>query len=242
MRLIKTFMVTLAALGLLLNSSAFAQQQGTSSTEGIQADIFRASKLIGADVENPQGEDLGKIEDVVIDPQDGSVAYAVLSFGGFLGLGEKYYAIPWNALHPKAGEADEFVLNVDKERLQNAEGFDKNNWPNMADRRWGQEVHAYYGSQPYWERRAELRQDAREHLSSPTAQQSSMGQRHMVNAIVQSIDEQTKRLTLQTTDGATVELTAPEQLAGTLQAGDSVEVVIRKMQGAEEHQGKERTQ
>src|SRR5919201_869381 len=69
----------------------------------------RASKLIGADVENPSGQNLGDIKDIVLDPQTGQIAYAVLGFGGFLGMGEKYFAIPWTALSAKEkrpGEVD----------------------------------------------------------------------------------------------------------------------------------------
>jgi len=90
--------------------------------------IYRASKIIGTNVANPQGEALGESEDVVFDPQTGRITYAVLSFGGFLGLGEKHCAIPWTALTPQAGRttvAQRFILNVDKERLKSASGFEK---------------------------------------------------------------------------------------------------------------------
>jgi PRC-barrel domain len=82
--------------------------------------------------------------------RSGRVAYAVLSFGGFLGMGDKLFAIPWNALTLDA-DNERFILDVPQERLQNAPGFDKNHWPSMADQRWATEVHSYYGTRPYWE-------------------------------------------------------------------------------------------
>jgi PRC-barrel domain len=114
-------------------------------------DIAGAKKtLIGSSVVNTQNEDLGKIEDLVLDAGAGLIAYAVLSFGGFLGLGDKYFAIPWNALHFNLTEK-RAVLNVDKKLLENAPGFDKDNWPNMADSVWGNSIYKHYGYVPYWD-------------------------------------------------------------------------------------------
>ena len=110
---------------------------------------FSASTLAGDRVRNSAGEDLGKIEDLMIDVQDGRVAYAVLSFGGFLGIGDKLFAVPWNALTINEQEKV-FVLDVDRQTLENAPGFDKDNWPDMADPSWGQQIHGHYGQKPYW--------------------------------------------------------------------------------------------
>jgi PRC-barrel domain len=109
-----------------------------------------ADTLEGDDVVNAQGEDLGVIKSIMIDVPSGRVAYAVLSSGGFLGIGDKLFAIPWNALTLDADNKC-FVLNIDKERLKNAPGFDKDHWPSMADQRWATEVHSYYQTRPYWE-------------------------------------------------------------------------------------------
>jgi hypothetical protein len=106
--------------------------------------------VIGSKVLNAQNEDLGKIEDLVLDAEAGRIAYAVLSFGGFLGMGEKYFAIPWNAFHFNLKE-NCAVLNVDKKKLENAPGFDKDNWPNMADSIWATSIYKHYGYTPYWE-------------------------------------------------------------------------------------------
>jgi len=114
-------------------------------------DIAAAKKtVIGSSVVNKQNEDLGKIEDIVLDAGAGRIAYAVLSFGGFLGMGDKYFAIPWNALHFNLTEKHA-VLNVDKKLLENAPGFDKDNWPNMADSVWGNSIYKHYGYAPYWD-------------------------------------------------------------------------------------------
>ena len=123
---------------------------GANIDPDTNAPVFRAKTLIGYKVKNRQGEDLGKIEELAIDPQTGQIAYAVLSFGGFLGLGDKLFAIPWSALQPRHSE-EVFLLDVDKEQLKNAPGFDKDKWPDLADRRWGAGVHGFYGARPYWE-------------------------------------------------------------------------------------------
>jgi len=106
--------------------------------------------IIGSSVVNQQNEDLGKIEDVVIDAGAGRIVYAVLSFGGFLGLGDKYFAIPWEAFRFDISDK-RAVLNVDRRLLDNAPGFDKDDWPNMADTAWGGQVFSHYGYRPYWE-------------------------------------------------------------------------------------------
>jgi hypothetical protein len=114
-------------------------------------DIVPAKKtVIGSKVVNAQNEDLGKIEDLVIDAGAGRIAYAVLSFGGFLGMGDKYFAIPWNAFRFNLAEKHA-VLKLDKKQLENAPGFDKDNWPNMADSTWGTNIYKHYGYTPYWE-------------------------------------------------------------------------------------------
>jgi len=106
--------------------------------------------VIGTKVINQNNEDLGKIEDIVIDTGAGRIAYAVLSFGGFLGMGDKYFAIPWEAFRLNLTD-NRAVLNVDKRLLENAPGFDKDNWPNMADSAWGNQIFAHYGYKPYWD-------------------------------------------------------------------------------------------
>ena len=105
-------------------------------------------------VQNPQGEDLGKIEDLVFDLGAGRIAYAVLSLGGFLGLGDKHVAIPWDALRVAPHE-HRAILDMPKERLENAPGFDRGTRPATVDREWLRSVYAHYGYIPYWEHRPE---------------------------------------------------------------------------------------
>ena len=110
--------------------------------------LMGANTLDGNDVYNKQDEDLGDIKEIMLDVPSGRVAYAVLSFGGFLGMGDKLFAVPWNALTLDTVNK-RFVLDVSKERLEQAPGFDKDAWPNMADATWVKNVHAYYGVTPY---------------------------------------------------------------------------------------------
>lgn len=112
--------------------------------------IMAADTLEGDDVFNMQGEDLGNIKSIMLDVPTGRVAYVVLSCGGFLGIADKLFAIPWNALTLDADNKC-FILDVDKERLKNAPGFDKDHWPSMVDQGWATEIHSYYQSRPYWE-------------------------------------------------------------------------------------------
>lgn len=106
-----------------------------------------ATTMIGDSVVNPKGENLGKIEDFIIDPSRAHVDYAVLSFGGFLGMGDKLFAVPLEALK-LSREEKRFILDVEKERLKNAPGFDKNKWPDTSDRAFGTKVYSYYGFTP----------------------------------------------------------------------------------------------
>ena len=112
--------------------------------------IMSAESLEGDKVVNPDGEDLGEIEAIMLDVPNGRIAYAVLSFGGLLGMGEKLFAIPWEALILDADEK-RFVLDVDKDQLKEAPGFDKDHWPAMSDSQWANSVHSYYNAQPYWQ-------------------------------------------------------------------------------------------
>lgn len=112
--------------------------------------VLSASTITGDNVVNPAGEKLGDIKELMIDLPSGRVAYAVLSFGGLVGMGEKLFAVPWNALTVDEDEK-RLILNADKELLKNAPGFDKDNWPDMADTAWATQIHSYYRSRPYWE-------------------------------------------------------------------------------------------
>lgn len=95
--------------------------------------VSRASKITGAKVKNTTGDSLGDIKDLVIDPSNGQVVYAVVSFGGVMGMGNKLFAIPWRALHWSSPK-DYYVLDLDKETLKKAPGFDKKHWPENSEK------------------------------------------------------------------------------------------------------------
>lgn len=107
----------------------------------------KASVLIGHAVRDAQGEDIGEIEDLVIGVDSDQVRYAVLSFGGFLDIGDKLFAIPMQAFNFDPNE-NEFVLNVTEEQLENAPGFDANNWPDTATQDWDAEFRDFQWSDP----------------------------------------------------------------------------------------------
>lgn len=114
------------------------------------AQALSASTLTGDKVRNHEGEKLGHLEEIVIDIESGQVAYAVLASGGFLGLGDKLFAVPWDLITVDT-ENHEVVIDVSKETLENAPGFDKDNWPDVGDQTWVVDVYRYYGRDPYWE-------------------------------------------------------------------------------------------
>jgi len=109
--------------------------------------VLSTSSLTGTHVVNLAGDDLGKITDFMIDTDSGEIVYAVLSFGGFLGMGDKLFAIPVEAMRLDT-ENERFMIDLDKERLEHAPGFDKNHWPRTADHSFEQEVYTYYGVAP----------------------------------------------------------------------------------------------
>ena len=112
--------------------------------------VMSASSLTGDRVYNRAGDDLGKLTDIMIDMSSGRIAYGVLSFGGFLGMGDKLFAVPWRRLGVDE-ESKHFILDVAKETLERAPGFDKDNWPDMADPSWSAQIHSHYGVDPNWE-------------------------------------------------------------------------------------------
>ena len=107
--------------------------------------VMSASTLIGESVENKKHDYIGQIEAIMLDVPHGTIAYAVLSFGGgFFGFGEKLFAVPWEALQLDE-DGNCFILNITKEKLENAPGFDKDKWPDMADPEWGGKIYDHFG-------------------------------------------------------------------------------------------------
>lgn len=111
--------------------------------------LMGADTLLGEDVYNHLEEDIGDIKEIMLDMNSGKIAYAVLSFGGMLGMGEKLFAIPWNALTLDTVNK-RFILKIEKSRLEDAPGFNKDAWPNMADETWAKGVHDFYDTKPYY--------------------------------------------------------------------------------------------
>jgi len=102
-----------------------------------------SSSICGTEIRNHSGDDLGKVEDLMVNTMTGEVDYAVVSFGGFLGMGDKLFAVPLQAFKVDADD-ENLVLSESKERLENAPGFDKDEWPRQPDPKWNQSVRAYY--------------------------------------------------------------------------------------------------
>ena len=120
------------------------------NSDGPGPEVMNAETLIGDSVVNAAGDNLGEIKGIMLDVLSGRIAYAVLSFGGVFGLGNKLFAVPWSALTLDAGEK-QFILDIARERLENAPGFDKDHWPSMADPSWAAALHTYYDVRPYWD-------------------------------------------------------------------------------------------
>jgi sporulation protein YlmC with PRC-barrel domain len=132
------------------SSGAQVIADGHRTSKGPGPNVMDAATLTGDSVVNAEGEDVGKIEAIMLDVTSGQIGYAVLSFGGFLGMGKKLFALPWGALTLDAVEK-RFILDVSKEKLENADGFDKDHWPSMGDPAWATQVHSYYDMTPYWD-------------------------------------------------------------------------------------------
>ncbi len=106
--------------------------------------VVKASTLRGTNVKNLKKENIGEIQDLMINMETGSIEYAVLSFGGFMGIGDKYFAVPVEAMNFST-QNREITLDVDKDKLKNAPGFDKNDWPREASPEFIQSIYDHYG-------------------------------------------------------------------------------------------------
>lgn len=125
--------------------------------------VISMNSLMGYKVQNAAGEDLGRVEELVIDQTNGRILYSVLSSGGFLGIGNRLIAIPWSALQLNSFDK-RFLLNVDKETLRNAPSFDRNHWPDLSSREWNDQVSTYFAYNP---------------ASETVGTERSVGQRHV---------------------------------------------------------------
>ena len=134
-----------------MNAATSNRSPDSETSHGPGPRLMTANTLEGDDVKNLQGETLGEIKEIMIDVPRGRVAYAVMSSDGFLGIGRKYFALPWAALTLDP-EQECFVIDADKDRFEKAPGFDKDHWPSSADFDVMQEpIHEYWGARRYWE-------------------------------------------------------------------------------------------
>lgn len=237
MKRIRVVMMLLALLSMLGTSVLFAQQRepipgqtpretpsrpGTpppatpKATMPEAPPVPKASTFIGSSIVNAQGESLGKLDDLVLDPATGSITYAVLSRGSVLGLGGKLYAVAWDALKLQP-DGKAFVLNVSPETLENSPGFDKNNWPQRPDPVLSASVRGTgVGTAP-----------------SPTPPAMGTATGIPISATVQAVNAQAETVTLKTQQGESMELRAPTAMLEDLQAGDLVEVKMAGTQATE---------
>jgi sporulation protein YlmC with PRC-barrel domain len=140
--------IVLFVFGIAALTSICASPREVVHADQQQVGVTKASNLIGTQVTNLQGKNLGEIKDLVVNWRGGGyIEYAVLSFGGFLGLGDKYFAVPWEAM-VLSSDKERFILNVREERLKNAPGFDKDNWPDMSRAEWAIAVYQFYDLDP----------------------------------------------------------------------------------------------
>ncbi len=149
-QLITALALSAAAGSLFAQTSTSPDMGGSAATSRTTASsedwqrIYRASKIIGTDVRNTRGEKIGDIKDLVLD-KHGAISYAVVSTGGFLGIGDRLHAVPWNVLQTAPGR-DFRVLDMDKTRLKSAPNFDPKSWPNVIDEKWGEDNRRFYQS------------------------------------------------------------------------------------------------
>jgi len=155
---------TLAAVSCTLVSTGLSEDKDKDKTGTTRDRVYdttaglanapllrfnKASELIGMNVKNRENEKIGEVKDLIVDLHSGRVAYAVVSSGGILGIGDKLVAVPARSF--EYSEADKkLVLNVDKQILANAPRFEKDHWPDLSDVRWNTDVYQHYGEQPYW--------------------------------------------------------------------------------------------
>ena len=128
--------IALAALFMLATTNP-------SDAARDKSGVMKASEVIGTKVVDTDGKKLGDIKDLVLDPGEGDVQYAVLDFGGFLGIGDKYFAVPWGAFKVNP-DRKALVLDVSKRDLKKAPGFDKSNWPDMNDQNYVVTIYEFY--------------------------------------------------------------------------------------------------
>ncbi|TWU27669.1 PRC-barrel domain-containing protein [Bythopirellula polymerisocia] len=130
------------------NANSNRANQNRSSNSNMTGKTVRASDVIGMNIYNSQGEDVGEINDVVLAPNTGKVRYAAVTYGGFIGIGDEMFAVPWEAFQcsqdPNDPEEHRLTLDVSKQQLEGAKGFNQDNWPNFADSNFANDLDRRY--------------------------------------------------------------------------------------------------
>jgi sporulation protein YlmC with PRC-barrel domain len=146
------FTAAVSYAGWMDSQSGYSPWAGAyqSAKSGERPFQYRASAIIGTHVQNKKGDYFGKITDLMIDPHDGRIAFAILSHGGVLGIPTRFVAVPFGALTPGPAK-NVYLLDVSKEKMAAAPTFSRDNWPDVTNREWGAETYTYYGQTPYWD-------------------------------------------------------------------------------------------
>ncbi|TFW09566.1 PRC-barrel domain containing protein [Oxalobacteraceae bacterium OM1] len=131
------------AAGLAGSAAAEAPAPMPTPDNGHSHALYRSSKIVGSAVRDPHNKKIGDIRDLVLDRGRGEVAYAIVNFGGVMGVGAKYHAVPWQALQP-SDDGKFFILHADRETISHAPGFDRSRWPDLSSPRWSAEVDRYW--------------------------------------------------------------------------------------------------
>lgn len=121
----------------------------TNTLETSANRLISSDRVEGTNVYNGQGDRLGSVDCVMLDKQQGKVAYAVMSFGGFLGIGEKRHPLPWQTLTYDE-QKDGYVVNLTRDQLEQAPTLDWGDYDRLKDRAYGASVYSHYGQTPYW--------------------------------------------------------------------------------------------
>ncbi len=164
MKISKTWIATaiFASCAMPLNAQNPTTPQNSTSQNLRKLDStstgpgVRVSKLIGMKIQNSRKENVGQIKDIVVDPASTRIQYVAVTYGGFLGLGDKLFAVPMRAIQfqqdPDSRDRVVLVLDVTKEQMNGAQGFDESNWPNFADQNFSTELYRRYKLEDYWSR------------------------------------------------------------------------------------------
>ncbi|MFO1431642.1 MAG: BON domain-containing protein [Candidatus Competibacteraceae bacterium] len=139
------------AIAGITEKPAIAAENQTTGRESLD----RASKIVGAQVHNQNGKRLGKLEDLIFAPERGQIIYALLSADDTLGIKDKWFIIPWRVLRLDT-DKDNYLLDIDKAALMTAPSFNKNDWPDLANERWREEIDNYYRQKPYRREQTEI--------------------------------------------------------------------------------------